>query len=378
MRAQKFLSFLKLSVQNKYEYMAILKIGIVEDEVIIADTIMAYLIALGYEVVFNVLSFEEAIDAIEINTPDFVLLDINLGREKNGIDLGKVLNEDYNLPFIFLTANSDMATLQKAKLVKPLGFLVKPFSKNGLYSSIEIAMDNFETITKAKGIESDYLLVNNGERFTKIKFDDICYFENNTIHIVIYLKDGSTETTKGIFSEILLKLPKDQFSQISRMHIVNHQYIHKVNKENILVGTQVLPISRNKKRALLLEEDGSDVNMSSIFTAEYRQIIAAMLVQYISLEKYLLEDCAIADLAAFSSISIHHLSYYFNNILHIKYTDWRNNCRIDYSVLLLKEGEMNKLTLKGIAKKSGFSSQSTFIRAFKFRTGMAPSTYKQI
>ncbi len=358
--------------------MAILKIGIVEDEVIIADTIMAYLIALGYEVVFNVLSFEEAIDAIEINTPDFVLLDINLGREKNGIDLGKVLNEDYNLPFIFLTANSDMATLQKAKLVKPLGFLVKPFSKNGLYSSIEIAMDNFETITKAKGIESDYLLVNNGERFTKIKFDDICYFENNTIHIVIYLKDGSTETTKGIFSEILLKLPKDQFSQISRMHIVNHQYIHKVNKENILVGTQVLPISRNKKRALLLEEDGSDVNMSSIFTAEYRQIIAAMLVQYISLEKYLLEDCAIADLAAFSSISIHHLSYYFNNILHIKYTDWRNNCRIDYSVLLLKEGEMNKLTLKGIAKKSGFSSQSTFIRAFKFRTGMAPSTYKQI
>ncbi len=231
-----------------------LKIGIVEDEVIIAETILLYLTRLGYKVVFNALSFKEAILGIETQKPDLILLDINLGTEKNGIDLGRELKEKYKIPFIFLTANSDPATLQKAKQVKPLAFLVKPFTQNGLYTSIEIAMDNFQTITTNKEKDVDYLLVNIGKRFSKILFDNIYYLENNHIYIDIIMADGKKETIRGSFSEIMPKLPQNQFTQISRSHIVNDQYVGEMNKETVLIGGIHLPISRRKKSTISLNK----------------------------------------------------------------------------------------------------------------------------
>lgn len=224
-----------------------LKIGIVEDEVIIAETILLYLTRLEYNVVFTALSYEEAILGIETQKPDIVLLDINLRTEKSGIDLGAVLNQKYKIPFIFLSANSDSATLQKAKLVKPLAFLVKPFSQNGLYTSIEIAMDNFQAFSATKELETDYLLVNIGKKFSKIPFHNIYYLENNHIYIDIYLVNGSKETIRGSFTELLTKLPRHQFTQISRSHIINHQFVTEMNNETVLIGGVHLPISKRKK-----------------------------------------------------------------------------------------------------------------------------------
>ena len=233
-----------------------LRIGIVEDEVIIAETIILYLTRLEYNVVFSALSYEEAILGIETQKPDLLLLDINLGSDKNGIDIAGELKEKYKLPFIFLTANSDPGTLQKAKLVKPLAFLVKPFTQNGLYTSIEIAMDNFQAFSSTKEIETDYLLVHLGKRYIKIPFDNIYYLENNHIYIDIYMVDGKKETIRGAFSELLPKLPRYQFTQISRTHIVNHQYVKEMDNETVLIGGIRLPVSKRKKSTVSPKKKG--------------------------------------------------------------------------------------------------------------------------
>jgi DNA-binding response OmpR family regulator len=74
-----------------------------------------------------------------------LLLDINLNDTKDGIDLAEKINELFQLPFIFLTANSDSATIERAKKVKPNAYLVKPFNKDELYAAIEIVFNNHKS-----------------------------------------------------------------------------------------------------------------------------------------------------------------------------------------------------------------------------------------
>src|SRR5690606_6443380 len=98
---------------------------------------------IGYEIVANVVDFESAAEALKENEVDLALVDIVLATEKTGIDFGRYIRKNYNIPFIFVTSNSDKATVENAKSVRPSGYLVKPFEQQDLFTSIEIALSNF-------------------------------------------------------------------------------------------------------------------------------------------------------------------------------------------------------------------------------------------
>src|SRR3954470_23249348 len=104
--------------------MSRIKIGIVEDERVIALSIESTLDDLGYDHCGPASSYGEALELLETDTPDLLLLDINLAGKKDGIDVAEKINVLYNIPFIFLTANSDMATIERAKKVKPHAYIV--------------------------------------------------------------------------------------------------------------------------------------------------------------------------------------------------------------------------------------------------------------
>jgi DNA-binding response OmpR family regulator len=116
-----------------------IKIGIVEDELLIAEKVKIILTDIGYKVCEPVSNYDAALEMIKAEKPDFLLLDVNLGKEKDGIDIARVINEQFFLPFIFLTANSDKLTIDRAKEVRPYAYLVKPFTKEELFAAIEIA-----------------------------------------------------------------------------------------------------------------------------------------------------------------------------------------------------------------------------------------------
>ena len=125
-----------------------MKVGIVEDEMIIAETISLALTKLGYLPTKPAFSYESAISMLESEKPDIVLLDINLNDELDGVDLAHYINANYSLPIIFLTANSDRNTIERSKQTRPNAFLVKPFSNEDLFSAIEIALFNHEMNTE--------------------------------------------------------------------------------------------------------------------------------------------------------------------------------------------------------------------------------------
>jgi DNA-binding NarL/FixJ family response regulator len=122
--------------------MSRIRVLIVEDEPVIAENISMYLDNNDFEVSGIAYDSEDANDQLEKNTPDAAILDINLGSVEDGIDIGKKILNRFQIPFLFLTSYSDKNTLERAKNVKPSGYIVKPFNEKTLLASLEIAISN--------------------------------------------------------------------------------------------------------------------------------------------------------------------------------------------------------------------------------------------
>jgi len=232
-----------------------IKIGIVEDELLIAEKIKMLLGEIGYAVYNPVSSYDEAIEMIKTEKPDLVLLDINLGEERDGINIAQKINEDFFLPFIFLTANSDRATIERAKDVKPYAYLVKPFTKEELFTSIEIAVNNFNAVKKAvqqKNLANDknYIFIRDSHRFIKILFQNIAYLESRENYVLIHTIDKKNITHRTTFSEFLSQLPAEKFFRIHRSYAIQTELIENIENTGVTFAGITIPLSNTYKESL--------------------------------------------------------------------------------------------------------------------------------
>ncbi len=116
------------------------QILIVEDEGLIAKDLQAMLKRLGYDVPVTVGTGELAIQTAAQNQPDLILMDIQLRGNMDGVEAAETIQANQKIPIVFLTANSDEPTFQRAKITDPFGFLIKPFEERGLHAGIEMAL----------------------------------------------------------------------------------------------------------------------------------------------------------------------------------------------------------------------------------------------
>ncbi len=119
------------------------RILIIEDEAIIATEIEFALRKLGYRVAGKARNGDKALDLLASSQPDLALLDIDIQGTLNGIDLARIIRAKYNYPFVFLTAFSDRATLARLKDTMPYGYIVKPFNRGELLTTIELALHKY-------------------------------------------------------------------------------------------------------------------------------------------------------------------------------------------------------------------------------------------
>ncbi len=120
-----------------------LKILVVEDDPITAEDIKMSLMDLGHFVIGPAYSLNQAKSLINDQLPDLALLDIQLDKHMEGIDIASWIKEHYPIPVVFLTAFSDQITLDHAKDVHPEHYLIKPFNATQLRATIEIVISNF-------------------------------------------------------------------------------------------------------------------------------------------------------------------------------------------------------------------------------------------
>lgn len=118
------------------------KILIVEDEFIVANDLKMILKKAGYEVVGIAASAEQARQLVATKKPDWALLDIMLKGSETGIDLAHDIKKQ-GLPFLFISANTNQATLEAVKETEPYGFMVKPFREKDLLVMLDIAKYKF-------------------------------------------------------------------------------------------------------------------------------------------------------------------------------------------------------------------------------------------
>ena len=116
------------------------RILIVEDESIIAMEIKSRLRALGYQPLAIVDTGREAVEQAGKLQPDLVMMDISLKGEMDGVEAAKKIRSKHRIPVIYLTANTDATTFQRAKITEPFGYLLKPLEERLLHSTIEMAL----------------------------------------------------------------------------------------------------------------------------------------------------------------------------------------------------------------------------------------------
>jgi two-component system, LytTR family, response regulator LytT len=235
--------------------MAKVKILIVEDESIVAKDIQNSLKKLGYHISAVVNSGDKAINEVEDNRPDIVLMDIMLKGKITGIEAAKEIKDRFSLPVIFLTAYADDNTLNKAKITEPYGYIIKPFKEKELQTTIEMALYKYEKDEELRRerdlyhslIENkeskDSIFVRADYRLNKINFDDIYFVEALKDYVVINTSDNSF-TTHTTMKEMVRILPAKDFVRIHRSFIVNLNKIFSIKYPDLVIEgkMKVLPI----------------------------------------------------------------------------------------------------------------------------------------
>jgi two-component system, LytTR family, response regulator LytT len=233
------------------------RVGILDDEVIICETLRKYLLELGYEVLDYALNFEEGLNVLSQN-PDIMLLDINIGGPKTGIDLAEIIRAEKEMPIIFISSYSDPTTLEAAKGVKPNGYLVKPFTQQDLYTSIEVALSNYagsklpEENAEQEDCKllPDALFVKQNSLYVKINFADIVYIKSDGVYVEIFTKDRRFLVRQSL-KNLQNILPESYFLQVHRSYIINLHCIEAINHEYIVIQKEVIPISRSQRDLFL-------------------------------------------------------------------------------------------------------------------------------
>jgi PAS domain S-box-containing protein len=113
---------------------------IVEDEAIVAADLAGKLGQLGYQIAGIAARGAKAIALTQELHPNLVLMDIRLAGPMDGVEAAERIRRDYDVPVIYLTAHSDRATLQRAKLTEPYGYILKPFDERELETCVQIAL----------------------------------------------------------------------------------------------------------------------------------------------------------------------------------------------------------------------------------------------
>ncbi len=222
------------------------KILIVEDESIIAEELKRIIEKIGYSVSGVVHRYEEAVEILMENKTDLVLLDIGLDYSENdGIDLATYINEKYSIPFIYITANADLATVERAKKTEPASYILKPFNSATIFTNIEIALHKWKA-EKNKSITVTY-----GSKKVRVPYSEIMFLKSDNMYTEIHTDKNKMYAIRGTFKTILDKLPSENFLQVHRSYAVNLDFIHSYSSETMQVSDKTIPIGNSFKIDLL-------------------------------------------------------------------------------------------------------------------------------
>ena len=231
---------------------------------IIAAKISMHLEQLGYEVTGILPRGEDAIVHCQQTAPDLLLLDINLNGTLDGIETAiQLQNKNIDIPIIYLTANADEGTFDRAKPTRPYAFISKPYKKIDLQRAIELAISRMEnppanittvdTNSTAKNdpfILTDRIFIRHKNRMIKLFLKDIQYIEAERSYCRIMTQEEEFLLSMPL-KNLAEKIEANHFFRIHRSHLVNLTCIDEIAETHIVVAGKVLAIGKSYKEAFM-------------------------------------------------------------------------------------------------------------------------------
>ena len=223
---------------------------------IIAARISLHLEQLGYTVAGILPRGEEAVLHCRKSPPDLLLLDVHIAGELDGIDTARVLQkEGIHVPIIYLTANSDPATFDRAKRTGPHAFLSKPYRKQELGRAIELAVlaarpGGQEVPDDGAHLLTDRIFVRHKNQMVKLYLRDILYVEAERAYCKIV--SASTEYLLSIaLGQLAEKMAADDFLRVHRSFLINLRHIEAIAENHVVVGERAIPVGKSHRAEFL-------------------------------------------------------------------------------------------------------------------------------
>ena len=212
---------------------------IVEDELIIAEHISRVLRTAGYTNNEYVTNVKEAIAFIEERSPKIILTDIMLQGDETGIDLGEIIRDKYQIPFIYITSHSSKELVGNLMKTRPNAYLLKPFKKEDLVVAIELALFN----SKSNDTEQ-FLQIKDGHAYAQIPFEDILWIEAEGNYSVIHTKSSKRRLIRTKITELEEQLPESDFLRVHRSYLVNKKMISSYASSYVVIEGTKLTVGR--------------------------------------------------------------------------------------------------------------------------------------
>ncbi|NJC28072.1 LytR/AlgR family response regulator transcription factor [Neolewinella antarctica] len=249
---------------------------IVEDEIIIANKIGHHLEEFGYVVAGIQARGEAAVRHCRKEPPDILLLDINLKGDLNGIETARTLEkEGIRIPTIYLTANTDQATFERAKGTRPHAFLGKPYDQTELHRAISLALQSHHApgpvasgapeheVLQSKKVGppqppppdgsqllSDRIFVRHKNHLVKVFLKDIHYISAERSYCHIHAEEAEYLLSMPL-GKLADQLPSSDFLRVHRSYVVNLRQVDMVADDHLVIGKTAIIVGRDQRAELL-------------------------------------------------------------------------------------------------------------------------------
>ena len=186
----------------------------------------------------------EALAFLEAHPVDLVFLDVQM-PQVTGIQLSKIIKPETQI--IFTTAYSEFAL--ESYEVTAVDYLLKPIAFERFYKAALKAQSKFSISEKQSKTTNDYIFIKTDGKhnFNKVFLDNILCIEGLKNYVSIQLKNEQI-ITYSTLKHLSERLPKSQFIQIHKSHIIALSHIHKIDNDSVWIGSKQLPIGNTFRK----------------------------------------------------------------------------------------------------------------------------------
>ncbi len=228
-----------------------LKCIIIEDDFALDTQIKAE--EIGLEVIQVISNYDDIIPNLNELDADIILSDVKLGSNQYAYD---ALSQIDNLPpIIFFSSFVDDHLYQQSKLIEPYIYLIKPFARLTLQSSIDGALRSKKK-SNQKGVDihrdEDLVFIRSKGKLISIDSRKVSYVHSEGNYCYIHSK-GKKSAIRSSLRNVIEKFMNPNFIQIHRAYLINTNFVTKVVVgENVVeLSDVILPIGRKYKKSLI-------------------------------------------------------------------------------------------------------------------------------